>query len=534
MKKLALLGALAATLGPMLAPTPSYSQSVEPVEAVKPLRAVRTALGVSYPEGAKIAIDFAPTERAPEAEGKAKVERERGETDIKIKLDDLKPATYFGGDYSAYVLWIASPEGHIDNAGELIVRGDEASLNVSTPLQTFGMFVTAEPHFLVSSPSEFVVLQTARPHNEVTGQMLKGSTIKYKGYDGIYAANVESLRGVPEQKGEVRTDMKQARVAVALAKRARADEFAPDRLAEAQAKLDQLINAVEGHAGDNVVMTMGHEVVRLAVDAQKTAEERAFQAALDAERKSHADEINSLETSIGEAKTEAERAKLLAEQRQMKIEMEQSARDQAMAEAREAAERAAKEAHMRQVAEAEARLAEQRAMRLQGEKSAAEEAALAAKREAEQALAEREEARQRMRAALETVVETRETARGVIVNLPDILFDFDKAALRPEARETLSRVCGIFLIVQGYDLSVEGHTDSVGSDEYNQKLSEQRAGSVKNYLDSCELKKQITAKGFGETQPIASNDTNDGRQKNRRVEIVIQENENFEVSGGLH
>ncbi len=522
---------LAGLLAAPAIPQVQNMRNSEPVNAVKALRETRSAMGISYPEGPTITVELKGTQRDPQAHGKAKVERKRGETDVKIKIDDIKPATYFGGDYSTYVLWLVSPEGHIDNAGEFIVRGDDIKLDVSTPLQTFGMFVTAEPHFLVSTPSEFVVLENTKPKNEITGQVMKGSTIKYRVFDGIYSAPRETLAGVPTQKDEVRTDMKQARVAVELAERAGAAEYSAAKLSEARQKLDSLIAAVEAKKPDSLIMSMGHEVVRIAVDAQKEAEEKAFQAALEAERSKHRTEINELEISINAAQDEAEKARLLAEQRQMKIEMEQRARENALAEAREAAERAEEEARKRRLAEENALAARAEASRLASAKDAAEADAARAREEAARAAAEREAARNQMRKALSMVVETRETARGLILNLPDILFDFDKATLRPEARERISRVCGVLSVARGYDLSVEGHTDSIGPDAYNQTLSEKRAASVQDYFNSCELPDvNVSAKGFGESKPIASNDTNEGRQKNRRVEIVIEESSTFELS----
>jgi outer membrane protein OmpA-like peptidoglycan-associated protein len=120
------------------------------------------------------------------------------------------------------------------------------------------------------------------------------------------------------------------------------------------------------------------------------------------------------------------------------------------------------------------------------------------------------------------VLETRESARGLIVNMSDVLFDFGKYTLRPEAREKLARVSGIILAHPGLKIDVEGHTDSVGSDEFNQKLSEQRAGAVRDYLTTSGISTEnVTSRGFGEAQPVASNDTSQGRQQNRRVELVV-------------
>lgn len=497
------------------APAPAEAKQVN---LVQPVTGMRSTLGVSYPEGTTLSIKFQGTERLPRASGEAKVERKKGQTEVEIELDEMKPASSFGGQLSTYVLWTVSPEGLVANTGEFIVEGNRSKLNISTPLQTFGMFVTAEPHFLVDKPSRFVVLENSRLTRDVSGQMLKTSTIYYKGFDGMYPAERESLASMPETKGETRTDMKQARVAVDLAEKAGAAQYATEELSEAQKSLRQTIDQVEAKVSPRQVMVTAHETVRLAVDAERKAKERAFQAALDAERKEHANQIQDFKTSIATAQTEAERARLLAEQRKMELAMEEQAR-------REATLQAQAEAEQRRKAEMKANLAEEQAMLAANAKQRAEQEAAAAKAQAEQA-------RSRLRSALDRVVETRETARGLIVNLPDILFDFNKSSLRPEAREKLSKVCGILLVAQGYGLSIEGHTDSIGSDEYNQKLSRERAGSVEQYLATCGLSDGIMeSKGLGESQPIASNDTNSGRQQNRRVEIVIEEGKSFSVGG---
>jgi outer membrane protein OmpA-like peptidoglycan-associated protein len=511
----------------------AFAQRVEPVQAVKPVRQVREALGVSYPEGTAIDVLFRGTHRLPTAEGKAEVKREKGLTYINLKVDEIRPAQSFGGDFSTYVLWTVSPEGQTINAGELILNKDEKRVKATTPLQTFGMFMTAEPHFLVKTPSTFVVLETAQPKNAITGQILTNSRIKYKGRDGLYNADRETLAAAPESKEKaVRSDMKQARVAVELAKRAGAAEYAAPELEQAESDLEKMIAAVEARVDDRNTMVMGHRVVRKAVEAQELAEERAFQAALDNERKERADQIASLETSIAAAESEAERARLETERRQMKLEMEQAARAAALEEA-EAAARRAREAEEQAMA---ARRAAERSDVARGQaeaaRSQAEQQAQLAQQEAEMARAEQQRIRERMESALSKVVETRETARGLIVNLPDILFDFGKANLKPDAREKLSKVCGILLVSPGYKLAIEGHTDSVGSDEFNQKLSEDRASSVNTYLSECGLpSEEMTTAGFGESKPIATNDTNEGRQQNRRVEIVIQDDGSNEVSG---
>ncbi len=497
------LGAVAGMLSGLVPATSSAAQ--EQVQAVKPVTEVRQSLGLTYPEGVTLSVKFRGTNRLPQASGEAKIQTKKGATEIEIELDEMKPAYFFGGDYNCYVLWIVSPEGHVDNAGEFILQGNRSKLNVSTPLETFGMFVTAEPHFLVGTPSRFVVLENTRPTEDIAP--LKTAQIEYRGFDGVYQYTQETLVQDPEVKGEVRVELRQARTAVELAERAGAAEFAPQELARAREALSRTGDALEARSGRQVVSELGREAVRLAVEAQKLAEQRAFQAALDGERQANADRAAKLEAGIREAQSEAERQRLQAEQEQLRAQMEAGARAEAQRRAEEAARQAALEAQR-------AAQAEQQARQAQGD--------------ADRAKQERAQLQARLQEALGTVVEIRTTARGLIVSLPDILFDFNRATLRPEAREVLSKLSGILLVTGDTRLSVEGHADSIGTEEYNQGLSERRAQSVREYLVANGLAPElIGAQGFGETQPIASNTKPDGsddpagRQKNRRVEIVI-------------
>lgn len=489
----------------------------EPVQFEKPVTEVRTSLAISYPEGPTLGVKFGGTERLARSSGEAKVERKKGMTEIEIELDEMKPAALFGGDFATYVLWIVSPEGHVDNAGEFILQGNRSKLNVSTPLQTFGMFVTAEPHYLVETPSRFVVLENTRTKRNLSTQMLDTSMIKYRGYEGVYNYTLTSLASEPESKGETRSDVRQARMALTLAERAGATRYAEAELAKAYESWRRTAEAAEARVDRKQLMVLGHETVRLAVEAEKRARERSYQAALDAERDQRSREIDGLKQSITAAQSEADRNRLEAQQKELILAIETAARARAQADAEKLAREAAEEARRREEAEKRAYAAEQQA-------ASAAQLAANAEREAAAARAERDAERARLRDALSVVVEVRETARGLVVNLPDILFDFNKATLKPDARERLSKVCGILLVAGGQRLNIEGHTDSVGSDDYNQKLSEQRAASVEQYLSSCGLPANLLAsRGFGEAQPIAPNETADGRQKNRRVEIVIQD-----------
>jgi outer membrane protein OmpA-like peptidoglycan-associated protein len=514
--------ALAAAAVPAQAPVVVVTETPQAQVQVKSVTATRESMALSYPEGTSISIRLQGTHRLPMASGEAKVERRKGETRINISLDNIKPASFFGGDYNTYVLWTVAPEGHVANIGEFIIEGDHSKLQVTTPLETFGMFVTAEPHFLVASPSRFVVIENTRPEHRI-GNPIQTSQIRYRGFDGMYRFERESLANMPEIRGERREDIGQARSSVNLADRAGAARFAADDLVRARESLSRTEDAVRVGADRRNVMLMAHEVVRLAYDAQKKAEERSFQAALDAERKAHTTETARLEGAMRDAQNEADRQKLQAEQRELQLRIEEQARRDATRQAEESARRAA-EAAGRAAEEERRRLAEER-RRLDAEAQAKQLAAAKSDAElaADRARQEAEASRKRMHDALSQVAETRETARGLIVNIPDILFDFNKATLRPQGRETLAKIAGILLVARGYNLKLEGHTDSIGGDAYNQKLSEDRAAGVRDYLVQSGLSSTIiAAQGFGKTRPVASNDTAQGRQRNRRVEIVIE------------
>lgn len=460
------------------------------LRSTQPVTGARTMTGYPFPAGVTLGVRLEATPRLPFASGEAKVERRRGTTEIEVELDEMKPAAEFGGDFSTYVLWTVSPEGQVQNVGEFILNGNRAKLDVTTALQTFGMMVTAEPHFLVRRPSTFVVLEAVDLVQSGTSrQVPRPILLEYRGFEGIYNYSRESLDRVVEARGEVRSEVKQARIAIELAERAGAERFASDELIDARERLEETFLAAEERRSIGVVTSMAHDVVRMGLEVQILAEERAFQAALDAERDTHADEVRRMELAIRDSRSETDRARLEIERREVLLAMEREARDAARADANDASLRAA----------------------------AAEAEVLRADRDRELAL-------ERMRAALDAVAETRETARGVIVSLPDILFDFDSATLKPEAREVISRICGVLAVTPGYRIEIEGHTDSVGTEDYNQRLSEQRAHGVLDYVEACNLPDTpLRSRGFGESYPIASNDTPAGRERNRRVEIVVTE-----------
>ena len=467
-------------------------------------------------------IDFRGTPLMPLALGKAKVQGKKGYIDIDAKFDRLESPTQFGPEYLTYVLWAITPEGRSTNLGEVQVADDEARVHVTTELQAFGMIVTAEPYFAVTQPSDVVVMENA-VRNGTKGNI---DVIQAK-YEllkrGTYLMNQDTrqLKLKPLEPGAP-LDLAEARNAVMLAKFAGADRYADDTYLKAARLLTEAEQAQARRRGGDAVMMPARQAVQTAEDARLISlqkQEEAFQAeqrALAQQR-----ETAALDRARAEEATRrlAEIERLNAETARVSAE-----RDKAVAEAA----RLAAEAQAQQ-ARALAAQSERDKAAAEAARMAAESARLAAEAQAQQARdaaaqADREKAaiRDQLRQQLNQILETRETARGLIVNLSDVLFDTGSATLKPGAREKLARVAGLLLSQTGLKLQVEGHTDSVGDEAYNQRLSENRADSVRTYLVGQGIASTaVGTAGFGEGQPVTSNDTAAGRQQNRRVELIV-------------
>jgi outer membrane protein OmpA-like peptidoglycan-associated protein len=480
---------------------PLYKITVNVVE--------RTTKAINYRHhSGATKVDFRGTALLPESRGEAKVESKQGYIEIEVEFNDLQGATRFGPEYLTYVMWAITPEGRATNLGEVILDGTKSKLNVTTELQAFGLIVTAEPYFAVSQPSDVVVLENF-VRKDTVGK-IEEIEAKYELLPrGQYTVNVQpsDLKPIPLEKNTP-LDLHEARNAVRIARWVGADKDA----AESFQKADKLLNQAEAYkarkAGNKPVAMTAREAVQTAEDARLIALKHQDEQRIAEERQAAADRE-------AQAKAQAESSRLQAEEdarRRTQAEVEQ--RLEAERRARAEAERAAAQAQAT-AAQAQAEAARERGLR---DQAAADQARQAAAR-AEQ---EKAELRAKLVQQLNLILETRDTARGLVVNISDVLFDTGQYTLRPAAREKLARVSGIVLAHPGLRLEVEGHTDSVGSEDFNQQLSEKRALSVRDFLVQQGISiNSISARGFGKTMPVVSNDTAAGRQRNRRVEMIV-------------
>lgn len=472
------------------------SQSSVPVYRITVVARTAKAINYRHRSGATT-IDFRGTPLLPQARGEAKVESKQGYIEIEVEFDDLQPATRFGPEYLTYVMWAITPEGRASNLGEVLLNGTKSKLNVTTELQAFGLIVTAEPYFAVTQPSDAVVMENVvRP--DTVGK-IEEIEAKYELLQrGQYTLNVApSDLHLMVMDAKTPLELYEARNAVQIARWTGADRYAVESFQKAEQLLRQAESYLARKAGGKPVVMTAREAVQTAEDARIIAIKRI-----------QAEEQNR-------TRAEAEEAQRAEAAQRVQAQRERAAAEKAKLEAESARELAARE-------KANAEAARAAALAQQQEVERARQAAAESERLRMKAESDKEQLRRQLLQQLNMILETRDTARGLIVNMSDVLFDTGKWTLKPGAREKLAKIAGIVLAHPGLKLEIEGHTDSVGSDEFNQQLSERRALAVRDFLlQQGVAANAITARGFGESQPVASNTTSAGRQTNRRVEMVV-------------
>jgi outer membrane protein OmpA-like peptidoglycan-associated protein len=436
-------------------------------------------------------LDFAGTDLMPSANGEAKIESKRGSIEIEAEFGNLDKPTTFGNEYLTYILWAISPEGRATNLGEVLVGGNHRSkVVVTTDLQAFALIVTAEPYYAVRQPSNVVVLEN------VVRDDTKGTT-----------EAVNAKYELMERGGYIPTGYKfdpvilnarlpleffEARNALRIAESEGAEQYAASTYQHAVKLMNNADSFATGkHIQKKQLIAVAREEVQTAEDARAIAVKRMDEERLASERQASADAQAQSQQLAENATRQKDQALSAAAQAKSDMFASQAASAAAMAAAKADADRS--------------RLAAQQA-----------------EQSVQQAEADKAALRTRLSAQLNSILQTRDSARGLIVSMSDVLFDTGKYSLKAGAREKLAKVAGILLAYPGLNIEVGGYTDNVGGDTMNQTLSENRAGSVRDYLVNQGVSSNsVTAKGFGNTLAVGSNDNAAGRQQNRRVELVV-------------
>ncbi len=456
-------------------------------------------------------IDFKGTVLLADAKGSAEIKSKAGATDIDAQFENLPAATQFGPEYLTYVLWAISPEGRPTNLGELIVKKGKSEIDVTEQLQAFGLLVTAEPYFAVSEPSNVVVLENAIRKD--TKGKIETIDAKYELLQrGQYEVNI-----APTELGMVMDEktplaVYEARNAVRIAKAAGADAYATEAYNNA---VQLLAQAESKDLNKKERMSVAREAVQRSEDARLVSIKRQEAESLATERQASNDKLSVAQGAATTAALGQAQAETAAAKAQLAQSQSDTARTAAEAASAASAGAVTQANAGRAAAEATAAAATQDAGKANAERSMETD-------RANRAEGDKVTLRAQLLAQLNAILQTRESARGLIVNMSGVLFQTGQSDLKPAAREKLAKISGIVLAHPGLKLQVEGHTDSVGNDASNQTLSERRAEGARDYLVSQGVSADsIVSRGFGSTMPIGSNDTAAGRQLNRRVELIV-------------
>ena len=521
--KIKLLLAAAITLSlPAVAQTQT-TLAVEPMAHTPTFRVIvtsRTTQAVNYKHrSGATKVDFAGTDLMRSANGEAQVNSKRGAIEIEAEFGNLQKPTTFGNEYLTYILWAISPEGRAVNLGEVLVGGNHRSkLHVTTDLQAFALIVTAEPYYAVRQPSNVVVLEN------VVRDDTKGTT-----------EAVNAKYELTERGGYIPTGYKfdpvvlnarlpleffEARNALRIAQSEGAEQYAGDSYQHAV----QLMNnadeyATRKHVDRKPLIAVAREEVQTAEDARQIAVKKVDDVRLANERQASNDAQAQSQAQADDATRQKERAQ--SDQARAELAKVQAESDAARARADAADAQSATAKAKSDMADSQASSANA----LSAAQANAEQSRLAAQQaqfSAQQAETDKGAMRAQLSEQLNKVLQTRDSARGLIVSMSDVLFDTGKYSLKPGAREKLAKVAGILLAYPGLNIEVGGYTDNVGGNEMNQTLSENRASSVRDYLVNQGVAlNSVSARGFGNTFPVASNANSAGRQQNRRVELLV-------------
>jgi outer membrane protein OmpA-like peptidoglycan-associated protein len=473
----------------------------------------RTTEAVNYKHrSGATKVDFVGTDLMPSADGKAEVNSKRGAIEIEAEFGNLGKPTTFGTEYLTYILWAISPEGRAVNLGEVLV-GDSGhtKLKVTTDLQAFALIVTAEPYYAVRQPSNLVVLENiVRRDTQGTTEAVNA---KYELMErGGYIPTGYKFDPVV-LNARLPLEFFEARNALRIAQSEGAETYASDSYQRAV----ELMNNADGYATRKHVPTkpliaVAREAVQTAEDARQIAVKKMDEVRLANERQASAD-------SEAQAKAQADDATRQKEQAQSDQAQAEAAKSQAESDAAKARTDAANAQSA--AAQAKSDMADSQAASASA-LSAAQADADQARLAAQSAEADKAAMRARLSDQLNQILQTRDTARGLIVSMSGVLFDTGKYSLKPGAREKLAKVAGILIAYPGLTIEVGGYTDNIGADQMNQTLSENRASSVRDYLVQQGVATgSVSSKGFGNTLPVASNDNSAGRQQNRRVELLV-------------
>lgn len=482
----------------------------------------RKTTAITYPLDDNVTVSFRGTTRFPRMKGEAKVKRTtRSGTTIELSVDKMPRPFELGAGYATYVLWAISPTGQADNLGEIKRSGlffIDSKVRVTTPLQTFSMIITAEPHFMVTRPSQAIMLENLYPVASNGQRIATAPAITYFGNSSDYFRDPRTPEIAETDYAKTPPAILQAKQAVALAKFAGAERDASTELAEAETLLQNAENAWQAGRDSDVIDIAARRSITAAVRAEALAIQRKDAREKRNEQVRNDAEIRAAENRFLDAQDEIS---------ELKGELAREIRN------RELAERDAMNysSQLKELRDENGRLREELGRsKLETESANAKLTALENEKKAMQEAADNEIKAAQARAsesellsALKAYGTVAKEDRGIVLTLPENIWAGTRSTnLMPQADGKLNSLGEILSNHSGYRISVEAHTDSSGAPAQIQTVTDRRSYTIAEKLATMGVEEgRIVAKGFGASVPVAPNTTAANRAKNRRLHVVL-------------
>lgn len=481
----------------------------------------RKTIAITYPLDETVTVKFRGTTLLPRLKGEAKVKRAgRRGTRVELNIDDLPRASELGGIYTTYILWAISPDGHVDNLGEIKRSGStfvDSKLDVTTPLQTFALILTAEPHFLMKVPSRMVVMENLPPQRS-NGSQVETVDVRYLGNSSDYFRTARVPEIADRDYRQTPVSLLGARQAVALARYAGAVQDAPNELQTAEDNLQAAEKA----------WRLNQPSAEIDLEARRATSSGAHAEEVAAARRAarlRREEIRRRDEAVRTAERTAEALEREVAQLRIALDKEQRARELAERDLGTAndqlREKRVEIAQLRddvQLLRSEGETAKIKLARLEGEKQAE-----TARLEAERRAAERRAAEAYLKEALAKYGTLKETATGFRLILPETIWTNARAAnLSSASVAKLEPLAALLASNPDYQILIEAYTDSRGNEVTLQQLTQERARVLSEQFQTAGVDPmRIQANGMGASNPLAPNTTVSGQRRNRRVEITF-------------
>ncbi|HYJ89781.1 MAG TPA: OmpA family protein [Pyrinomonadaceae bacterium] len=482
----------------------------------------RRTTAITYPLDEVVMVQFRGTTRFPRMKGEAKIRRtSRNGTQIELSVSKMPRPFELGAGYATYVLWAVSPNGQVDNLGEIKRRGFfefDSKITVTTPLQTFALIITAEPHFMVTRPSQAIMMENLGPV-AVSGKTIATvPAIQYFGNSSDYFRDARTPEIAEVDYAKTPSTILQAKQAVALARYAGADQDDPDELQQAESLLANAEESWKAGRSEESVDITARQAISTAVKAESTAairkqarQQRNEKSRSDAEIRAAEDKYQDTLNQISELKNE-----LAAETRRRELaERDATNYSGQVKDLRDENGRLRDELARTKL---DAETAKNQLTTLQGENQS-----IKAERDKQDRIARIQAGEAALMASLKRVGTVTKNERGIIVTLPESFWSGVRTStFAPNADEKMTALADIINNNPDYTVTIEAHTDNAGAPDQIQALTNGRAQAISARISALGVAStRIQASGMGASLPVAPNTTAANRAKNRRVQIIL-------------